>query len=146
MCEAETVIDTILYGGKAVKPKLVPRCIWGISEIGSIGLTEEEALDSSRDTKVGRFPYANSGAAQAMDRPDGLVKIIGDPSNGEILGVHIIGEHATDLIGEAATVMKMEGSVEDLCEAIRPHPTLGETILEAALDWNGRAIHSLKQP
>jgi len=72
----------------------------------------------------------------------GFAKVVGDVETGEILGVHIMGEHATDLISEAVTVMKMEGAVEDLYQAIKPHPTVSETVLEAALDWNGLAIHS----
>ena len=80
-----------------------------------------------------------------MNCNHGFVKIVGDAATGEILGVHILGEHATDLISEAVTVMKMEGAIEDLYEAIKPHPTLSETVLEAALDWNGLAIHALKK-
>ena len=81
-----------------------------------------------------------------MGHVEGFVKIIGDVETGEILGVHIIGEHATDMIAEAVTVMKMEGSVEDLYEAIKPHPTLSEAVMEAALDWNGIAVHLPRKP
>jgi dihydrolipoamide dehydrogenase len=142
--EAEAVVDNILGAVKSVDPHLIPRCIWGLLEVGALGMSEEEAIKSGRDIKVGRFPFIASGAARAMDRTEGFVKIIGDVKFGEILGVHIIGEHATDLIAEAVTLMKMEGTVEDLCEAIKPHPTLSETVREAALDWNKRAIHLLK--
>ena len=76
-----------------------------------------------------------------MGHTDGFVKIIGDAENGEILGTHIMGEHATDLIGDVVTTMGVESAVEDLARAIKPHPTLSETITEAALDWSGRAIH-----
>jgi len=143
--EAEVVVANILGGNREVKPNLVPRCIWGITEIGTIGLTEEEAKARGRSIRVGRFPFTNSGSAQAMGNNNGFVKIIGDAETGEIMGVHILGEHATDLIGEAVTAMTMEAAVEDLAETIKPHPTLSETMREAAMDWNGLAIHSLKK-
>lgn len=139
--EAEAAVENILGANRAVNPEMVPRCIWGLTEIGAVGQTEEEAHKSGRKIKVGKFPFAASGAAQAMDKTDGFVKILGDHDTGEILGVHILGEHATDLISEAVTAMVMEGAVEDLYEAIKPHPTISETIMEAGLDWNGIAVH-----
>jgi dihydrolipoamide dehydrogenase len=141
--EAEIAVASILGQPKALRPELIPRCIWGITEIGAVGLTEAEARASGRLIKVGKFPFMNSGAARARGNPDGFTKIIGDAETGEILGVHILGEHATELIGEAVTAMTMEAVVEDLAEAVKPHPTLGETLMEAALGWSGRAIHSL---
>jgi dihydrolipoamide dehydrogenase len=140
--EAETVVETILGGGRPVIAERIPRCIWGPAEIGAIGLSEEQARAAGRKVRTGRFPYRNSGAALALGDTHGFVKIVGDAETGEILGVHILGEHATDLIAEAATAMTMEAAVEDLAAAIRPHPTLSETILEAARDWNGLAVHS----
>jgi dihydrolipoamide dehydrogenase len=80
-----------------------------------------------------------------MGKQEGLAKIVADAETGEILGVHIIGEHATDLIGEALTAINMEAAVEDLAEAIKPHPTLSENLMEAARDWNGVAIHAPKK-
>jgi dihydrolipoamide dehydrogenase len=139
--EAEAAVENILGANRTVKPETVPRCIWGLTEIGAVGQTEEEARKSGRTIKIGRFPYGASGAAQAMGKTNGFVKILGDGDTGEILGVHILGEHATDLISEAVTVMVMEGAVEDLYEAIKPHPTISETIMEAGLDWNGMAVH-----
>jgi dihydrolipoamide dehydrogenase len=143
--EAEAVIDNILGNKKEISPLLIPRCIWGLAEIGSVGMNEEQALDTDRRIKIGRFSYSNSGASHAKGNTDGFSKIIGDADTGEILGVHIMGEHATDLISEAVTVMKMEGAVEDLYDAIKPHPTLSESVLEAAMDWNSLAIHTKKK-
>ena len=143
--EAEIAVDCILGHKKSLKPELVPRCIWGLAEIGAVGLNEDEAKASGRKIKVGKFPYSSSGAAQAMDEVEGFAKVIGDAEIGEILGVHIMGAHATDLVSEAVTAMKMEGAVEDLYEAIKPHPTVSETLLEAALDWNKLAVHSPKR-
>jgi dihydrolipoamide dehydrogenase len=143
--EAEAVIQTILGKKTTIDSHMIPRCIWGPAEIGSVGMSEEEALATGRKIKTGRFPCTASGAALAMGNAEGFVKIVGDADSGEILGTHIIGEHATDLISEAVTVMKMEGVVEDLYEAIKPHPTLSETLMEAALDWNKMAIHMPKR-
>ncbi len=143
--EAEAAVFNITGQKKEIIPEQISRCIWGIEEIGAVGLNEEEARSAGSSIKVGRFSHAGSGAAQAMGNQNGLVKIIGDAETGEIRGVHIIGEHATDLIAEAATVMKMEGTVEDLYEAIKPHPTLSETLMEAAMDWAGMPLHAIKK-
>ena len=124
--EAEIVVDDILGHKKKLKPELVPRCIWGLAEIGAVGLNEDEAKATGRNIKVGKFSYSGSGAAQAMGEVEGFAKVIGDADMGEILGVHIMGAHATDLVSEAVTTMKMEGAVEDLYEAIKPHPTVSE--------------------
>ncbi|OGP60486.1 MAG: dihydrolipoyl dehydrogenase [Deltaproteobacteria bacterium RBG_13_52_11b] len=143
--EAEAVLAKILGYPKRIKPEVIPRCIWGLAEVASVGLTEEEARAKGRRVRVGKFPYMSSGAAQAMDDINGFVKIVGDSESGEILGVHMIGQHATDLISEAATLMTMEATVEDFAEGIKPHPTLSETLMEAALDWGGILIHKLKK-
>jgi dihydrolipoamide dehydrogenase len=143
--EAEAVLASLLGQPKRIKPELIPRCIWGLAEVGSVGLTEEEAKAKGRRVKVGKFPYMSSGAAQAMGDINGFVKIVGDSESGEILGVHMIGQHATDLIGEAVALMTMEAAVEDLAEPIKPHPTLSEALMEAALDWSGILIHKLKK-
>jgi len=143
--EGDTAVANIVGERKSFNAGLVPRCIWGFTEVGSVGMSEEEARAAGCEVKIGRFPYMNSAAAQTMEDINGLVKIVGDSKSGEILGVHIIGTNATDLIGEAVTAMTMECAVEDLAEAIKPHPTLSETVMEAAMDWSGRAIHSLKK-
>ena len=80
-----------------------------------------------------------------MGHIDGFVKIVADHDNGEILGVHMVGDHSTDMIGEAVLAMTMEGAVEDLADIIKPHPTLSENLMEAAMDWSGLAIHTLKK-
>jgi dihydrolipoamide dehydrogenase len=143
--EAEAAVANIAGARKEVNPGRVPRCIWGLTEIGAVGMSEEEARSAGRSYKVGKFPYGYSSAALAMDKGDGLVKIVADSETGEILGVHIIGEHATDLIGEAVTAVNTESAVEDLAEAIKPHPTLSENLMEAARDWSGLAVHAPKK-
>jgi len=117
----------------------------GPTEIGAVGLSEQEAKAAGRRIKVGKFPYSYSGAAQAMGKGDGFAKVIGDSETGEILGVHIVGEHATDLIGESVMAMTLESAVEDLAEVIKPHPTLSENLMEAAKDWSGVAVHAPKK-
>ena len=109
--------------------------------MASVGLKETEAKQKGYDIQVGRFPYLNSGKALAMGEPEGFVKIIAERRLGQILGVHILGEHATDLIGECLLAMNVEASIEDLGEVIKGHPTLSETVMEAALDWQKMAIH-----
>jgi dihydrolipoamide dehydrogenase len=143
--EAEAAVSVIVGGKKEVDPRRIPRCIWGLTEIGAVGLTEKEARATGRPVKIGKFPYAYSAAAQAMGSPEGFVKVIGDSESGEILGVHIVGEHATDLIGEPVMAMTMESAVEDLAEVIKPHPTVSENVMEAARDWNALAVHAPKK-
>jgi dihydrolipoamide dehydrogenase len=143
--EGEIAVANILGGNREVKPDFVPRCVWAFTEVGSVGLTEEAGKKAGHAIRIGKFPYMNSAAAQVMEDVNGMVKIVGDAETGEILGVHIIGAHATDLIGEAVMAMTMESAVEDLAEAIKAHPTLSETVMEAAMDWSGLAIHSPKR-
>jgi dihydrolipoamide dehydrogenase len=143
--EAEAAVANILGGKREVDSTRIPRCIWGLTEIGAVGLSEQEARATGRPVRVGKFPCPYSGASQAMGKKDGFVKVVGDSETGEILGVHIVGEHATDLIGESVMAMTMEAAVEDLAEVIKPHPTLSENLMEAAKDWSGLAIHAPKK-
>jgi dihydrolipoamide dehydrogenase len=143
--EAEAAVANILGGKREVDSARIPRCIWGLTEIGAVGLSEKEAKAAGRSVRVGKFPCPYSGASQAMGKKDGFVKVVGDSETGEILGVHIVGEHATDLIGESVMAMTMEAAVEDLAEVIKPHPTLSENLMEAAKDWSGMAIHAPKK-
>ena len=121
-------------------------CIYTFPEVASVGLKESEATQKGYDITVGKFPYLYSGKALAMGESDGFVKIIAGKKLGEILGVHILGESATDLIGECLLAMHVEASIEDLGEVIKGHPTLSEGITEAALDWQKKAIHVPKRP
>ena len=117
---------------------LVPRGIWTIPQVGAVGLTEEAAEKKGIDVEVGDFPYAINGVAMAYDEMAGSVKIVSDPRYGEILGVHIVGANATDLVGEAVLAMQLECTVKELANSIRVHPTFSESIVDAsrsALDW-----------
>lgn len=121
--------------------RVVPSCIYGIPELATVGMTEEEAKEAGYQVKTGKFPFNFSGKALAVGAPDGLAKIVADEESGEILGVHIVGERATDLIAEAAIAMKMEATVEEIIATIHAHPTMAETLMEAASAVQNRAIH-----
>ena len=113
----------------------------GHPEVASIGLTEEQCKEQKLDYKVGRFPFSANGRARTSGETDGFVKIIREAKYGEILGAHIVGAHATELIHELAVARENEFTVEEVDLAIHAHPTLAEAIAEAALDSMGRAIH-----
>jgi dihydrolipoamide dehydrogenase len=123
----------------------VPAPIYTSPEVASVGLTEEEARAAGNDVLTGRFPFRPLGRAMALNEQEGMVKIIADRKYGEVLGVHIIGPYATELIHEAVLAIKLEATVEELMTNIHAHPTLSEAIGEAALDIKGEAIHKLKK-
>lgn len=121
--------------------RVVPRCVYTLPEVAAVGLTEKEATDAGYDLKIGRFPFAGNGKATIIGERNGFVKIVAEAKYDEILGVHIFGPHATDLIGEAVLAMRLEGTAADIARAIHPHPTLTEALMEAALDVDGMAVH-----
>ncbi len=134
----------ILSGHKAhLNYDLIPSAIYIWPEVASVGQTEEQIKASKREYKTGKIPFAASGRAKAMDEQDGYVKILTDAKSDRILGVHILGPRASDLIAEAVTVMEYHGSAEDLARCVHGHPTLTETVGEAArAAWLGKAIHA----
>jgi len=111
-----------------------PRGIWAIPEVGSVGLSEEEAEARGHDIEVGDFPYSINGLALARDQLVGAVKIISDSRHGQILGVHVVGARATEIIGEAVLAMELEATVREFSRSLRVHPTFSETMVEAARD------------
>jgi len=121
--------------------KACPACIYTTPECASVGLTEEQARERCGDIRVGKFGFGHNGKAMAIGETDGYVKIITDPGFGEVLGVHILGPHATDMIAEAVLAVANELTVDELMSAIHPHPTLSEVIQEAAYDTRARSIH-----
>lgn len=123
---------------------VIPRCTFTNPEVASVGLTEEQAKARGYSVRLGRFPFLANGRALTLREHEGFVKIIADDKSGEILGVHIIGPRATDLISEAALAMKLEATVEEIANTIHPHPTLAETLREAALDAAGKPLHKAK--
>jgi dihydrolipoamide dehydrogenase len=119
----------------------VPRCVYTLPEVASVGLTEKEAKEKGYEIKVGRFPFSANGKATVLGERTGFVKIVSEVKYGEILGMNIFGPHATDLIGEAVLAMTLEGTAQDIARAIHPHPTLTEALREAALDVDGLSLH-----
>ena len=119
----------------------VPRCVYTLPEVASVGLTEKEAREKGYEIKAGRFPFSANGKATVLGERTGFVKIVSEVKYGEILGVNIFGPHATDLIGEAVLAMTLEGTAQDIARAIHPHPTLTEALKEAALDVDGLSLH-----
>ena len=139
--EGIVAVKNILGKYCAIDYNRIPNCIYTFPEVASVGLSEKEANESGLNIKVGKFPYRHNSRALAAGINDGFVKIIAERELGEILGVHILGEHATDLIGECLLAMHVEASVEDLGEIVKGHPTFSEAIMEAALDLQNCAIH-----
>jgi len=122
---------------------LIPGVIYTWPEVASVGFTEDQLKEQNRDYKVGRFPFAASGRAQCMDEIQGRVKVLTDAKTDRILGVHIFGPRASDLISEAVAVMEFSGSAEDVARICHPHPTLSEAVREAAYAaWFGKALQA----
>lgn len=119
----------------------VPKCTYSDPEIGCVGLTEKQAIERGYDVRVGTFPFGVLGRARISNEPDGLVKIVAEKKYDEILGVHMIGPRATELVAEATLALRMEVTVEELIRTIHAHPTMSEAIGEAAHAAHGGAIH-----
>jgi dihydrolipoamide dehydrogenase len=118
----------------------IPACVYCQPQAASVGLTETEAREKGFDVRVGRFPFAANGKAVAVGDTEGFVKIVGDGRHGEILGAHIVGSEATELIAELGLAKSTEMTVDDVHRAVHSHPTLSESIMEAAADWGGHAL------
>jgi dihydrolipoamide dehydrogenase len=124
-----------------IRYETVPNAIYSDPEVGSVGLTEEGARQRGYDVKVGKFPFTHSSKAMIGGHQEGLVKIVSDAVHDEVLGVHIIGHKATELIAEAVVAMTLETTTEELFRAVHPHPTLSEAVMEAAENLHGQSIH-----
>jgi dihydrolipoamide dehydrogenase len=120
----------------------IPGATYCSPEVASVGLTEQQCKDKKIDYKVGKFPFSANGRARTSGETEGFVKIIRDAKYGEILGAHIVGAHATELIHELVVARTNEFTVEEIDLAVHAHPTLSEAIAEAALDSMGRMIHA----
>ena len=126
----------------AIRYDNIPSVTYCHPEVASIGLTEEQCKEKKLDFQVGRFPFSANGRARASNETDGFVKIIREKKYGEILGAHIVGGHASEMIHELAVARENEYTVEEVDLAVHAHPTLSEAIAEAALDSMGRVIHT----
>lgn len=134
-------VENALGGNARMDYTAVPAGIFTMPEIGSVGLREKQAVEKGIKVKIGRFQYRGLGKAHAMGEITGMVKVIADEATDKVIGVHICGAHATDLVHEAALAIKMGATAKDLGRMIHAHPTLAEAIMEAAEDVHKSAIH-----
>jgi dihydrolipoamide dehydrogenase len=145
--EGVMVAEIMSGQNRAYDAKTVPAVIFVDPEIASAGWTEEEAkANGHSELRIGKFPFGANGRAVSMMETDGFVKIIADAKTHIVLGVHIVGPEASNLISEAALAIEMGARLEDLALTIHPHPTLGETMMEAAEAALGHAIHIIQKP
>jgi len=121
--------------------KAVPNCVFSMPEVASVGLTEEEARKENNNIRVSKFPFMANGKALGMGETEGMVKIIADTDTFELLGLHILGVHASDLIAEGTLALSMEATAFEIVNTIHAHPTLAEAIAEAAEGITGKPIH-----
>lgn len=126
---------------RPVRRDRIPGCTYTEPQIGSVGLTEAQAKEKGLQIKVGKFPFAGNSKASIVDSHEGFIKVIADAKYGEILGVHIIGPQATELIAEAVTAMQLEATIEEMMFTIHAHPTLAEAMLDAFSSVEGMAIN-----
>jgi len=141
---AEGIIVAERIAGEEVRPlnyDHVPACTYCDPEIGSVGLTEARARERGYDVRVGSFPFSVLGRARMANETEGFVKIVADRKYDEVLGVHIIGPRATELVAEAVLAVRLECTVEELIRTIHAHPTMSEAVGEAAHATHGAAIH-----
>ena len=144
VASAEGVVAVEHMAGKNPPPlnyDQVPGCTYCTPEVASIGLSEAKARERGYDVAVGKFPFSANGKARILNDTTGFVKIVAEKKYDEVLGVHIIGPKATELIAEAGAAMKLEATSEDLVRTIHAHPTLSETMHEASEAVEGQAIH-----
>jgi len=127
---------------RPIRRDRIPSCTYTEPQIGSVGLTEAQAKEAGHEVKVGKFPFAGNSKATIVGNHDGFVKIVADAKYGEILGVHILGPQATELIAEAVAVLELEGTVEEMMYTIHAHPTLAESMLDAYGAVEGMAINA----
>ncbi|MDP9148682.1 MAG: dihydrolipoyl dehydrogenase [Myxococcota bacterium] len=145
MKEGEVVAE-VIAGHKAAKDWVaIPTAIFTDPEIATVGLSEGQAKERGIDVRVGKFPFNVLGRAMAVNETDGFVKVLANKSTHEILGFHIVGPAATDLISEAALALEMHAFLEDLALTVHPHPTLGEAMMESALQGLGQSVHLLNR-
>lgn len=139
----EGLVAAEAIAGKKVAYDVVaiPAVVFTDPEIATVGMTDAEAKAKGITTQVGVFPYAANGRALSVNEPDGMIKMVGDAKTGRLLGVHIVGAEASNLISECALALEMGATVEDLALTVHPHPTLPETIMEAAETTLGHPIH-----
>jgi dihydrolipoamide dehydrogenase len=142
--EEGVVLAELLAGKPAhVNYDAIPSVIYIWPEVAAVGQTEEQVKEAGRPYRVGKFPFVASGRAKCMDETEGAVKVIADAQTDRVLGVHIFGPRASDMIAEAVAVVEFQGSAEDIARIVHAHPTLSESLGEAArAAWSGSALHA----
>jgi len=141
MVDGRVVAENVTGGKRAVDYRSVPNVIFTRPEVASVGLTEAEARAQGADVKVTKFPFLANPRAQILGETDGLVKLVCEADIGRVLGVHLMGPHATDLIAEGALAVQVGATADDLAWTTHAHPTLSEAMLEAALGFRDATIH-----
>ena len=140
--EAEAAVAAIAgTEGRPVRADRIPAATYSVPEVGSVGLTEKAAAAAGHSLRVGRFRFAANSKANILGDLTGFVKVVAEERYGEVLGVHIVGPHATDLITEAVVALEHEATLESLARSIHPHPTLSEAVAEAAHAALGKPLH-----
>jgi dihydrolipoamide dehydrogenase len=140
------VVAEVIAGHKAAKDWVaIPAAIFTDPEIATVGLSEQQAKEKGMDVRIGKFPFSALGRAMAVNETDGFIKVVADKTTHELLGVHIVGPEATDLISEGALALEMHAFLEDIALTMHPHPTLGEGLMEASLHGLGQAVHILNR-
>jgi dihydrolipoamide dehydrogenase len=141
--EGRVAVETIMGLSSTSAGVVIPAVVFTDPEVAWCGLTEAEAREQGIAVQVAKFPWAASGRAMTFDHAEGLTKLLIDASTERVLGAGIVGYGAGELIAEAVVVVEMCGNVRDLAECVHPHPTLSETIMEAAESFYGHATHTI---
>lgn len=144
VASAEAIVAAEFMAGAETRPinyLTTPSCTYSDPEVASVGLSEAAAREAGYDVAVGKFPFSASGKARILDASDGFVKIVSEKRYDQVLGVHIIGPRATELIAEAGLMIQTECTTEEVVRLMHPHPTLSETVMEAAHGVHGSPIH-----
>ncbi|MFC6731443.1 dihydrolipoyl dehydrogenase [Haladaptatus sp. DYSN1] len=143
--EGHVAAEVIAGEPSALDYQAIPAAVFTDPEIGTVGMTQEEASEAGFDVAVGKFPFTASGRALSTGHTDGFVRVVADEESGFILGAQIVGPEASELIAELALAIEMGATIEDLTATIHTHPTLAEAVMEAAANAKGEAIHTLNR-
>ncbi|MEM6729950.1 MAG: FAD-dependent oxidoreductase, partial [Myxococcota bacterium] len=144
VASAQALLAIDHMSGKHARPinyRTIPNCTYCHPEVASVGLTEPKAKELGYEVKVGKFPFSALGKARVIHQTEGFVKVISDAKYDEILGIHMIGPHVTDMLAEGVLALQLETTGEELAHVIHPHPTLSEAVMEAAHGVVGKPIH-----
>jgi dihydrolipoamide dehydrogenase len=140
------IVAEVIAGHRAAKDWVtIPGIVFTHPEIATVGITETEAKKKGYEVSTGRFPFAALGRAMSIGENEGFAKVVTDTKSGRILGIHIVGPSASDLISEAALALEMVATAEDMALTVHPHPTLGEALMEASAASLGHAIHMVNR-